>query len=264
MLKENGNSYIGFNSKKVYNLGYTTGYIKKIGIGIEPRFRQGRNRGRIPYGRGYNVLSYRRYIPLTYSEYKRALELIKPSKSERNNNINLKIEEIKSKIEEEIKSRRAYIKKYIRKDKKCFVVKIKPYYQLKKEFLNYLVEKSEHKLFKKRNLKKKLENIRFNLDDMEEDVFMNYDGIIIRLVQPKSLVDSGSSEWNELEKIIRLIGRNIKEFKLASKKEELKKLYTQYERMTFLNQEENLSICERCGSENLMKANFCHNCGNKL
>ncbi|MHA1489970.1 MAG: hypothetical protein ACTSRI_09970 [Promethearchaeota archaeon] len=208
---------------------------------------------------------YRQHDPLLNIGHVNSAGLIGLTNLEKKSDVNLRIEEIKSKIEEEIGSRRISIRKYISKDNNCFIHGEKHDYQLKKDFLNYLLEKSKFKFLKKRIFKKKLKNVRFNLEEGVEDILISQKRRhIFGIDQLKSVLGSEASEWEKWEDIIRIIGKNIEEFKLSFKKKELKELNTELERITFRGNKENMKICEKCGSENLRNAIYCHNCGSEF
>ncbi len=245
-------------------------------VGMGKRSRKNRNayhnlnhrsRYRLGYSPGNNrsMFYYRQHDPLIYIGHGNSAGLIGLTNLKKKSDINLKIEEIKSKIEEEIGLRRISIRKYILKDNNCFIAGEKYDYQLKKDFLNYLLEKSKFKFLKKKNFKNKLKNIRFNLEEGAEDILIYQKGRhVFGIDQLKSVLESEGSEWKKWEGIIRLIGKNIEEFKLSFKKKELEELNTELERITFLKKKENIKICEKCGSENLKNAIYCHNCGNEF
>ncbi|MFX1394435.1 MAG: hypothetical protein ACFFAH_12790 [Promethearchaeota archaeon] len=233
------------------------------------------NRNLLNQFMGYNLknLYQKRFIQPLYKQdntskhkrYRNRAKFLDLSNLRKFKSINLKIEEINKKIKEEFDSRREYIRKFISKDEDCFILEKNQFLRLNKNFLNYLVKKSKSKFLKKGKSKKDLKKIRINLEEGKEDILIySHRRNFFGSDQLKSVLKADYSKWKKWGDIIHLIGRNIKDFKLSIKKRELKNLYSEYERITFLKKEENIKICEKCGIENLRKAIYCHNCGNKL
>jgi len=178
--------------------------------------------------------------------------------------INLKIEELKQRIEEKIKERKDFIAKNIFMDEKCFNSNENDLIILKEDFINYLVDKAENNFIKRRKLKKHLNNLRFNLEKGNENVLIEDRKSIFSPKRNESVVKLPSLEWDKWNRIIELIGENINNYKLNLKREKLNTLYDKYEEISKEKPDKNFTICEKCGAENLKEAIYCHYCGNKL
>ncbi|MBN1216949.1 MAG: zinc ribbon domain-containing protein [Candidatus Lokiarchaeota archaeon] len=179
--------------------------------------------------------------------------------------LDLRVEKLKNKIQEEMDSRINFIQKYISKDDECFKKNKKNYYILKKNFIDFLVNQSKFSLLKKNRLKKKLVKLRINFDKNKIYLLIfNKKGYINKENQYKSIIYSSAPFWKEWEYIISLIGNNIENFKDSVKNKELNILYKEYERIKSIKPQKDTIICEDCGSENSKKAIYCYYCGEKL
>jgi len=188
----------------------------------------------------------------------------KSSNSKEYESIEMKIKDIQDKISQQIQIRKKYLKEKIIDDSACFT-NDEGYLKLKDEFLDYLLKNSDYKFLERFRMKKRLKNIRFNLESGEEDVLIYEKGILFTGPNSKeSLLDKKSSEWNKWKDIIDLIAENIENYKFFLKKSELDNLYEEYERISLPKKKNEVLICEKCGSENSTKAVFCHYCGQEL
>ncbi|MFO8017484.1 MAG: zinc ribbon domain-containing protein [Promethearchaeia archaeon] len=190
-------------------------------------------------------------------------------KGEKYNTISEKIEDIKDRINQEFQARKDYIKESISEDSQCFIKNENQLLQLKQEFIEYLLEESNHGFLEKRKLKKKLEKIRLNLEEGKEDILIHNEGFpLFGSDKNESLIEKHSSEWRIWKELINFIGNHIKKYKISLKREKLNNIYSEYEKIKFTKPkkkpESNVIICEKCGSENSLKAVYCHYCGNEL
>ncbi len=180
------------------------------------------------------------------------------------NEINLKIEELKRKIEEKIKERKEFVAANILMDEKCFRSNENNLIILKEDFINYLVEKAKSNFIKKRKLKKQLNDLKFNLEKGNENVLIEDRKSIFNPKSNESILKLPSVKWDKWNSIIELIGKNINKYKLNLKRKKLNTLYDKYEEMSKEKPDKEFMICEKCGAENLKEAIYCHYCGNKL
>lgn len=188
----------------------------------------------------------------------------KSSPSKKYESIEMKIKDIQDKISQQIQIRKKYLKKNIIDDSACFTDD-EGYFKLRDEFLDYLLKNAEYNFLERIRTKKRLKNIRFNLESGKEDVLIYEKGIIFSGSNSiESLLDKRSAEWNKWKDVIDLIAENIENYKFFLKKNELDNLYEEYERISLPKKKNEFLICEKCGSENSPKAVFCHYCGQEL
>jgi len=181
------------------------------------------------------------------------------------NDVELKIETLKSKINDEIDLRKNSIKNLLIENDECFTCQEGTIYHLTPEFLKYLLEKSKYSLLKQSKLKKTFRRLNFNLNKGFEDILIKHKMInIFSSTSFYSVLKVKSSDWKKWEDIIKLIGNNINQFKLSIKEKELEKLNDEFECIAFLEHEQKIKICEKCGLENNNKARYCYYCGNKI
>jgi ribosomal protein L40E len=180
--------------------------------------------------------------------------------------IKMKIDSVQEKISQEITARREFVKNKIPEDHKCFQKNDSNQIKLKKEFIRYILDNSDFGMLEKRKIKKRLQKIRLSLEPGSENVSISEGGnFIFGSNKTKSVLEKNSEYWNKWKEIIDLISDNVKNYKFYLKKGELDALYDEYEKISApkRRKEENL-ICEKCGSENLPKAVYCHYCGDEL
>jgi ribosomal protein L40E len=180
------------------------------------------------------------------------------------NVFNTEIEQLKQKINEKIKQRKHFISENIRRDDKCFHINEEKLIELKNEFIEYLVEKSKANILKKRKLKSQLQNLRFNLEEGNEDILIQERDSFFGSKSIKSLIKLPSAKWDEWYVLIEMVGKNMKSYKLSLKRKELKKLHDKYQKISQEKPKTQKKICEKCGAENSSEGIYCHYCGNKL
>jgi ribosomal protein L40E len=180
--------------------------------------------------------------------------------------IKMKISGVQEKISQEIRRRREFVKNRIPEDHICFEKNKNNQLKLKTEFIQYILDSSDFGILENRKTKKRLKKIRLNIEPGSENVFISEgDNLIFGSNKTTSVLEQNSGDWNTWKEIIDLISDNVKKYKFYLKKCELDALYDEYEKISASKKiKENVLICEKCGSENLPKAIYCHYCGHEL
>ncbi len=241
-----GNHHLGNNNR--YWSNYFAGYNRRtVSMQI--------SRGKI----------YRPFNSSTHVGFTRKFNPHLQTNQARMDNVELKIQDVKTKINNEIDSRKSSIRTHISKDEKCFECHDGNIYRLEREFLVFLVKRSELGYFKRRKLEKTLRMIRFNINQGTEDIMLYHKPTyLFRSYSLSSVLKVKPLEWKKWESMIKLIGININEYNLSIKQKELGQLTDEYEEITFFENKQKLKICEKCGLENERKAIYCYYCGYKF